>query len=104
MAASPARASKRFEEPELNATVKILTALGGRILKMSRTQPGSGFHYHGLEVMGKNANYTPVANLLKERTGAGVTCVDASMLHKIGCRPHTLTAMASGRRCVSALG
>jgi hypothetical protein len=104
IAACAPSGSKSFEaDPQLDATIEVLSALGGRVIKTSRTRPGSGFHYHGLEIMANNANYAPAAGLLEERTASGVRFVDASMLQKIGCRPPTLTAMASGRRAVQVL-
>ena len=82
----------------LSATINMLMGLGGRTLKINRTPPGFGFHYHGLELRCDDQPYAPVTHLLRQRTGGGVACVDASILHTIGCRPHTLTAMATARR------
>jgi len=104
IATSAPRTSRNSEpDPQLDQTIKVFTALGGRIIKISRTRPGWGFHYHRLEVMAIDANYTPAADLLQERTASGVQFVDASVFLNIGCRPPTLSTMASSRRLAAKL-
>jgi hypothetical protein len=75
-----------------------LSSLGARILKVSRTSPGYGFHYHGLKVKTEGGPFSPVHDFLSERSGGRIVCADASILPRIGVRPHTLTAMAASRR------
>ena len=59
------------------------------------TSPGEGFHYHAGEVSIDGSHFMPLALCLDERFAGLVTCLDASILPEIGCRPHTLTAMAA---------
>jgi len=89
--------------PDLDSAIEILEALGGRILKTSRTLAGFGFHYHALELKPKDQPYLTVADLLRERTGDGIFCVDGSILQAVGCRPHTLSAMASAHHLVEQM-
>jgi hypothetical protein len=78
--------------------ITFLGSAGGRVLRKSRTQPGFGFHYHDLRFKSDNGKLESITDFLKDRTGDGGTCVDAAALPSIGCRPHTLTAMANARR------
>jgi hypothetical protein len=88
---------------DLNSAIEILVGLGGRVLKTSQTVAGFGFHYHALDLRPKDKPFVPVADLLRERTGDGIFCVDASILRAIGCRPHTLSAMASAYHIVEQM-
>jgi hypothetical protein len=88
---------------DLHSAVEILAGLGGRVLKTSQTAAGLGFHYHALELKPKEKPFVSVADLLRERTGDGICCVDASILRAIGCRPHTLSAMASAHHLVEEM-
>ncbi|HEX5213177.1 MAG TPA: hypothetical protein VFW22_15740 [Pseudolabrys sp.] len=54
-----------------------------------------GFHYHAGEVTADGITYVPVRTFLEERFGDQVTCVDATVLKTVGCRPHSLTSMAA---------
>jgi hypothetical protein len=63
-------------------------------LKRASTGPGGGFHYHAAAVSTAGATDLPLDGFLDERFRGAVSCVDASILPAIGCRPHTLTAMA----------
>jgi hypothetical protein len=85
-------------DPVLEEFRAMLKGLGVAVLHRSRTAPGAGFHYHALTLRTPGGKTTPIANLLKERSGGAVACVDASILPSIGLRPHTLTAMATARR------
>ena len=88
---------------DLHSAMEILAGLGGRVLKTSQTTAGFGFHYHALDMRPKDKAFVPVADLLRERTGDGILCVDASILRTIGCRPHTLSAMASAHHIVEQM-
>ena len=81
-------------DPELEAFLARLERLRCRVLRRKRTEPGFGYHYHGLRMRPRGGNWTALGALLRDRTGGGVTCVDAADLERIGCRPHTLTVMA----------
>lgn len=61
---------------------------------LGMTAPGQGFHYHGLSLGASDQSLQPVDRVLKDAFGACLTCLDASSLTRIGCQPHTLTAMA----------
>jgi hypothetical protein len=78
-----------------------LQRIGARIWHCSRTPPGRGFHYHALNVRRKNEKEQSLAEALAQWSAGAVSCIDASILPKIGLRPHTLTAMAAARRLVS---
>ncbi len=91
-------ATESKDDPALSEAILFLKAAGGYVLKTSRTQPAFGYHYHGLQLQSKDAAFESAVDVLKERTGRGVLCVDAAALATIGCRPHTLTAMAHARR------
>jgi hypothetical protein len=88
---------------DLSSAIEILVGLGGRVLKTSQTVAGFGFHYHALDLRPKDKPFASVADLLRERTGDGIYCVDASILRAIGCRPHTLSAMASAHHIVEEM-
>jgi hypothetical protein len=88
---------------DLHSAVEILAGLGGRVLKTSQTTAGLGFHYHALDLKPKDKPFVSVVDLLRERTGDGIFCVDASILRAIGCRPHTLSAMASAHHIVEQM-
>jgi hypothetical protein len=88
---------------DLHSAIETLASLGGRVLKTSQTAAGLGFHYHALELKPKDQPHVSVADLLRERTGDGVFCIDASILRTIGCRPHTLSAMASAHHIVEQM-
>lgn len=77
---------------------KLIDSNRGRILTVSRTRPGYGFHYHALSLLAKASGSKRVNDFLNERTNGSVVCVDASTLDEIGCLPPTLTAMACSRR------
>jgi hypothetical protein len=64
-------------------------------VSVRNTAPGGGFHYHGGELSIDGTSLTPVRRFLEQRYGSRISCVDASVLGDIGCRPHTLTAMAA---------
>lgn len=70
----------------------------GRILSVSRTRPGYGFHYYALHFSCASSAPALVSDFLNERTDSSVVCVDAAALDRIGCLPPTLTAMARARR------
>jgi hypothetical protein len=84
-------------DDELKAFRRWLS-LKGSILHLSTTRPGQGFHYHAGEVSVDGFSFMPVRSCLEERFSGLVTCLDASILREIGCRPHTLTAMAAALR------
>ena len=63
------------------------------VLQQSETPAGHGFHYHGGEVQ-TNTTMEPLNDYLNDRYGNKVIGNDAAILTNIGCRPHTLTAMA----------
>ena len=87
--------STPHDDPQLLEMLNVLRGLGARCLKISRTIPGCGFHYHNLRVAAAGGSEVSVVDYLRERAGDGVVCVDASVLSSIGTRPHTLTAMAA---------
>lgn len=91
------------KDPALADVAALLRAAGGQVLRTSRTAPGLGFHYHDLRVRPRGGPWRGIADLLEERTGEGVICVDSAVLEKIGCRPPTLTAMAKARRLAARL-
>ena len=72
-----------------------LVSARGRKLKVTRTQPARGFHYHNLQFRDGKSCYLGINDLLQDRSAGAVLCVDAAGLGMIGCRPHTLTAMAA---------
>jgi hypothetical protein len=101
-------APRSDDDGSLKQTIELLKTLGAKVLHVSQTAAGDGFHYHALEfqIAGRTAAgnaFTSAADLLLERTAGGVTCVDASVLPAIGCRPPTLTAMAAARQLAKRL-
>jgi len=82
------------QDRELTAFKRWLSR-NGTVLNVSMTSPGEGFHYHAGEVSINGSHFMPLASCLNERFAGLVTCVDASIFPEIGCRPHTLTAMAA---------
>ena len=77
---------------------RLIESNRGRILSVSRTRPGYGFHYYALHLSCANAAPALVSDFLNARTDSSVICVDAGALDRIGCLPPTLTAMACARR------
>ena len=75
-------------------------SLGGKIWHHSRTPAGLGFHYHDLQMTQDNGQMASINKLLQQWSNGEVICTDASILPKIGLRPHTLTAMATARGVV----
>jgi hypothetical protein len=100
--------TRRDDDAALKQPIGMLKGLGAKVLHVSQTAAGYGFHYHALEfqIAGRTAAgnaFQSTADLLRERTEGGVTCVDASILPAIGCRPPTLTAMAAARQMAKRL-
>jgi hypothetical protein len=90
-------------DSQLHQTMNVLRALGARCLKVSRTAPGYGFHYHNLMIKEASQNLLPASEFFENKFGKSVKCIDASILPSIGLRPHTLTAMAASHSMVKAL-
>jgi len=90
-------------DSHLLKTMNVLRTLGARCLKVSRTLPGYGFHYHNLMIEEASHNLLPVSKFLEKKFGKSVKCIDASVLPRIGLRPHTLTAMAASHCMVKTL-
>jgi hypothetical protein len=84
----------------LEETLNKLRGIGVKVWHCSRTAPGQGFHYHALNIHRKDSMEQPLAAALAQWSAGAVSCVDASVLPRIGLRPHTLTAMAAARRLV----
>ena len=82
-------------DDDLDRFKAALSRNGVRIIGQSSTKPGLGFHYHGLRFEIARGQSLDISSLLEQRTDGRIICVDASILGKIGCRPHTLTAMAA---------
>ncbi len=78
----------------LDDFVMRLKRTGVRVLRSKLTDAAAGYHYHRLQLRKQDDGWTEVAELLRNRTGDGVTCIDAADLPHIGCQPHTLTVMA----------
>ncbi len=90
-------------DPGLAQFTSQLVRLGCRVLRAKRTEAAFGFHYHRLRLRAHaGGDWSEVGDLLRERTGDAVVCVDAADLVRIGCRPHTLTAMARASARTSA--
>lgn len=70
----------------------------GIVIRIAHTRPGYGFHYHAGTVSAAKAERQSLVAFLQAATGNRVLCVDASTLREIGCRPHSLTLMASAWR------
>jgi hypothetical protein len=81
----------------LGAFVRCLKA-HGVLLRDGAPEPGGGFHYHAAEVTADGVMFTQLCHYVEGRFEGRAICVDASVLREIGCRPHTLTAMASAHR------
>ncbi len=91
-------------EQEVAELAARLRSLGCRVLRAKRTEPAFGYHYHRLRLRSAaGERWSEVGDLLADRTGGAVTCVDAADLERIGCRPHTLTAMARAHARVHAI-
>jgi hypothetical protein len=99
---SPA-ASRPDDDEALGQTIDVLKALGATILKVGQTTAGYGFHYHALEFQTAGKALRSATELLLDRTAGDVTCVDASVLPAISCRPPTLMAMAAARQLARQL-
>jgi len=89
-------------DPDLAEFLSRISSLGGKVLRKRRTVPAFGYHYHRLRLRPRGSRWVDVGEFLLDRTGSGVTCIDAADLTHIGCRPHTLTVMA--RASVKARG
>jgi hypothetical protein len=90
-------------DAELAAFMKTLRENGVRVLKISEAPPLLGFHYFGLEILADDERYVPIEHFLDRRTMRQVLCVDPSILRRVGCRPHTETAMATALKLASDL-
>jgi len=66
----------------------------GIIICKSNTIPGYGFHYHAGEISLDGENFSELSSFISEKYRNKIICTDASIMRKIGIRPHTLTAMA----------
>jgi hypothetical protein len=84
----------------LQVAFAAIRDMGGKVWRTSRTAAGLGFHYHELRVRRTDVAEQPVAAALRDWSDGGVICLDASILPRIGLRPHSLTAMAVARRLV----
>jgi hypothetical protein len=62
---------------------------------VSTAERGDGFHFHAVDATVDGNTFTPLKDYVEERSEGRAICVDASTIRDIGCRPHTLTAMAS---------
>jgi hypothetical protein len=91
------------DDRTLTEALDVLHGLGASHLKITRTRPGDGYHHHNLRIKSTGRSRVPVASFLRQRTNDGVTCVDASVLPRIGLRPHTLTAMAASLKICRSL-
>ncbi|MGI3903992.1 MAG: hypothetical protein ACRYGP_06670 [Janthinobacterium lividum] len=94
LALTPATPAPIQQDPGLDRFIAILRQVRIRILSAKATTPSAGYHYHRLRLRGGDETWTEVADLLRDRTGGSVTCIDAADLRQIGCQPHTLTLMA----------
>jgi hypothetical protein len=70
----------------------------GVLMRIAATEPGAGFHYHGTDVTADGRTFTRLHHFIEERFKGRAIVVDSSVLEEIGCRPPTLTAMASAHR------
>lgn len=66
-----------------------------RVLRIMPTPAGEGFHYHDGQISHNGVEFEPVAEFLGRSFDGRVACLDGSALRKVGCRPHSLTAMAA---------
>jgi hypothetical protein len=83
-----------FETAYYNNFISLLKC-NGIILKKKKTLPGNGFHYHSLFFSTQKKNQISIAELLFEKFGNDVICIDGSILNKISPTPHSLTLMAT---------
>ena len=81
------------QDEELRSFLRRLKS-HARLLRMSAAKSGAGFHYHAGEVSLDGISFIPMSSYLQNRFEGSLICIDPSALRKIGCRPHTLTAMA----------
>jgi hypothetical protein len=88
---------ERDSDDALDLFVKYLKSRGV-LLRILAVQPGGGFHYHAADVTVDGITFTRLCDYIEDRFKGRVICVDASVLDEIGCRPPTLTAMASAHR------
>jgi hypothetical protein len=68
------------------------------LLRIAAAPPVSNFHYHATDVTVDGVTFTRLHHYIEDRFKGRAICVDASVLGEIGCRPPTLTAMASAHR------
>jgi hypothetical protein len=85
-------------DSDFMSLLSFLEANGARVVRVSRTGPGEGFHYHSLAFATTNGGEVTIDEALKDMSGDAIVCVDASVQKSIGCRPPTLTTMAMARR------
>jgi hypothetical protein len=88
---------ERDSDDAFGIFVKYLKSCGV-LLRILAVQPGGGFHYHAADVTVDGVTFTRLCDYIEDRFKGRVICVDASILDEIGCRPPTLTAMASAHR------
>jgi choline dehydrogenase-like flavoprotein len=93
-------ASEADADEELGAFVGCLKSRGV-LLRIGAPEPGGGFHYHAADVTVDGVNFARLCHYIEGRFNGRAICVDASVLREIGCRPHTLTAMASAHKLSS---
>lgn len=62
-------------------------------LRIMKTKPGHGFHYHNLLVHKKN-NKINIQKYLKFKFKKNIFCIDSSIIEKINPGPFTITQMA----------
>jgi choline dehydrogenase-like flavoprotein len=70
----------------------------GVLMRVAATEPGAGFHYHATDVTVDGLTFIRLCQYIEDRFKGRVIVVDSSVLGEIGCRPPTLTAMASAHR------
>ena len=75
----------------------------GRILKISTTRAGYGFHYHNAEISRDGKQFVSLPSALAHITGEKIMCCDGSTLSNIGCRPHSLTLMTAAYKIGQSL-
>jgi hypothetical protein len=88
------------EDEVLAAFVKSLKACG-ILLRTGAREASGGFHFHAADVTIDGVTFTQLHHYIDARFEGRAICVDGSVLREIGCRPHTLTAMASANRLSS---
>jgi len=71
------------------------------VVKLSRVRPGEGFHYHNSQILFNSGEKISCEKFIENRFEGKVICVDSGALLKIGCRPHTLNAMAKAYHVTS---